>query len=121
VRLQTFVERFVGFYLHNVERVSLYFRQWRYLTGERRETVMKQRREYERFVDGLIRDAQEADELPTTVDVKYMGFFLLGAVNGIPDWYRRAGRDSPNHISAAYAELAIRVVGGAPVPEVPAS
>jgi TetR/AcrR family transcriptional regulator, cholesterol catabolism regulator len=90
VRLQRFIERFVAFYLNNVERVSLYFRQWRYLTGERRETVMRQRHEYEHFVDRLIREAQEAGELPATVDPKYMGFFVLGAVNGIPDWYRRA-------------------------------
>ena len=116
VRLEVFISRFVEFYLHNVERVSLYFRQWRYLTGDRREVVLKQRREYERFVGRLVVLARDAGEVPSSVDPKYVTFFVLGAVNGIPDWYRRQGRDSPQRISAAYAAMAIGMVlhGGPP-------
>jgi AcrR family transcriptional regulator len=110
VRLEMFIKQFVTFYLTNVERVTLYFRQWRYLTGERLATVIKQRHEYEAFIMGLIRQAQAAGEVPSNISAKYMAFFILGAVNGIPDWYRREGHDSVQKISSAYAALAIRVV-----------
>lgn len=109
VRLERFVRSFVEFYLHNLERVSLYFRQWRYLTGRRREVVVRQRREYERFIIGMISEAQEAGDAPDSIDPKYVAFFILGAVNGIPDWYRREGRDSPQDIARSYAALATRV------------
>jgi AcrR family transcriptional regulator len=109
-RLELFIKEFVTFYLTSVERVTLYFRQWRYLTGERLETVMKQRDEYDGFLLNLIREAQAAGNAPEDISAKYMAFFILGAVNGIPDWYRREGRDSVQRISSAYAALAVRVV-----------
>jgi TetR/AcrR family transcriptional regulator, cholesterol catabolism regulator len=109
-RLELFMEQFVAFYLTNVERVTLYFRQWRYLTGERLETLMKQRDEYEEFIIGLIREGQAAGEIPSNISAKYTAFFILGAVNGIPDWYRREGHDSVRKISSAYASLAIRIL-----------
>jgi AcrR family transcriptional regulator len=109
-RLEVFIRRFVDFYLHNVERVTLYFRQWRYLSGDRRETVLKQRDKYDQFIIGMIREAQQMGHVPSDVRPRYIAFFILGAINGIPDWYRRDGRDSPERISATYAELAVRVV-----------
>jgi AcrR family transcriptional regulator len=114
-RLETFIRSFVEFYLLNMERVGLYFRQWRYLTGERRETVVRQRREYDRFISRLLREAQDAGEACRDLDAKYMAFFILGAVNGIMDWYSKDGSDEPRQIAAAYAEMAVSMIAAGPV------
>jgi AcrR family transcriptional regulator len=110
VRLEAFIRLFVEFYLLNMERVGLYFRQWRYLAGERREIVVRQRREYDRFISTLLRQAQDEGEVCRELDAKYMAFFVLGAVNGIMDWYSKTGSDQPGQIEAAYADMAVRMI-----------
>jgi TetR/AcrR family transcriptional regulator, cholesterol catabolism regulator len=114
-RLEIFIRSFVEFYLLNMERVGLYFRQWRYLTGERRETVVCQRREYDRFISGLLREARDAGEACLDLDEKYMAFFILGAVNGIMDWYSKEGLDKPPEIAAAYAKMTVSMIPTGPV------
>jgi AcrR family transcriptional regulator len=110
-RLQTFFERYTRWYLDNFERVSLYFREWRYLTGERRETVLAQRRAWERLVSSLIKEAKSRGDVGDDVDVKYATFFALGSVNSIPEWYRPSGRDSATRIAREYATMIVRSLG----------
>ena len=68
-------------------RCRSYFRDWRYLTGERLEIVAERRRGYDRVIRELIVAAQKAGEVDPGVDPKYASFFLLAAVNHVPDWY----------------------------------
>ena len=110
-RLQTFFERYVRWYLDNFERVTLYFREWRYLTGERRETVVAQRRAWERLVQSLVKEAKRRGDISEDVDVKYATFFALGSVNSIPEWYKPSGRDSPARIAREYATMIVRSLG----------
>jgi len=111
-QLRTYFERYVRWYLDNVERVSLYLNEWRFLTGERYDTVVEQRRVNERFVRGLVEAAQAEGDVYPDVDAKYACFYILGAVNGIPTWYRRRGRQSPAQIARAYADMVVGTLRG---------
>lgn len=106
-KLRAYFERYVLWYLENVERVSLYFSELRHLTGERRETVLEQRNVYEKFVRGQIEAAKKDGSIKATTDVRYATFFVLGAVNAVPSWYRRNGRDSAEEIASVYTDLIV--------------
>jgi AcrR family transcriptional regulator len=109
-RLRTFLESYIQFYLENIERVSLYFRDWRYLTGKRRRIVIEQRAVYEDFTRQVLTEAQDNGDIPDDMDIRHAMFFIFGAINGTPDWYRRTGPDTPKQIAIAYTRLALGAV-----------
>jgi AcrR family transcriptional regulator len=111
-RLRTYVERYLAWYLENIERVSLYFSEWRHLTGTRRTTVLKQRRLYEDFVRDLVREAQKAGEVPAALNLNYATFYILGGIQSVPVWYRREGRDSPEQVAEAFAAMTVGTITG---------
>ncbi|MEZ5124461.1 MAG: TetR/AcrR family transcriptional regulator [Solirubrobacterales bacterium] len=86
--------------LEHVEHATV-CREWRFLTGERRRIVKARRDGYEQFIAGLIKDGQAASgSIAADLDVKYALYYVLGAVNAVPEWYRRTGRDRPARIAA---------------------
>jgi AcrR family transcriptional regulator len=111
-RMHTYFERYVTWYLHNVERVGLYFNERRYLDGARRETVVTQGRFYARFLQDMIEEAQAAGDVPADVDPKMSAFFIMGAVNAVPDWYRPEGPESPAAVARRYADMTVKVLTG---------
>jgi AcrR family transcriptional regulator len=113
-RLRSYFQAYVLWYLQNVERVSLYFNDWKALTGKRRAEVIQQRAVYETFIRDHIDEAKRDGTVSETIDTKYAVFFLLGAVNGVPTWYRRKGPDSPEHIAESYADMVIATLRGMP-------
>jgi AcrR family transcriptional regulator len=111
-RLRAYIERYLTWYLENLERVSLYFTEWRHLTGARRDTVIEQRHGYETFLRSLIKEAQKAGEVATDLNVTHAVFYIFGGIQNVPVWYRREGRDSPAQIAASYADLTIGMLTG---------
>jgi len=112
-RIAIYFERYLLWYLTNLERVSVYFSEWRHLTGERHETVRLQRETYEQFVRDMIVEAQQAGDVPAEISPKYASFFLLGAVNAVPRWYRRDGADTPEQIARVFTRLILNTITGA--------
>jgi TetR/AcrR family transcriptional regulator, cholesterol catabolism regulator len=113
-RLRSFARSCSLWYLRNIERVAIYATEWQYLTGKRRKDVMKIRETYERRLAGLIGEVVEAGEAVPDLDVNFATYFIFGALNGLPDWYRRRGLDPAERIADAYADLIVNtVIGGA--------
>jgi TetR/AcrR family transcriptional regulator, cholesterol catabolism regulator len=112
-RLHEYVVRFVTYYVENIKRVGLYYREWRFIEGEHAKDLREQRRDYDRFLMGLIDEAQARGEIPASVDPKLTAFYLMAAFNGIADWYRPAGPLSAADIAARYADLALATVRNA--------
>lgn len=109
-RLRAYLVEYLTWYLRNIKRVSVYFSEWRFLTGERLETVGRQRKEYDDFVRGLIVEAQEAGEIDEWVEPRMATFYVLGAVNGVSTWYRPRGRRSPESVAEIFAEHSLRAL-----------
>jgi AcrR family transcriptional regulator len=113
-RLRSFGRSCSLWYLQNIERVAIYTTEWKHLTGKRRKEVMRIRETYEGRLAGLIDEVVEADEAAPDLDVNFATYFIFGALNGLPDWYRRRGPDPAERIAGAYAELIVAtVIGGA--------
>ena len=118
-RVRVYIERHVEWYLGNVSQVSVFFREWRHLTGERLDVVLEQHRGYDRAVRELITAAQTAGDVPAALDPKYASLYILAAVNAVPDWYSPAGRDSARTIAENYAAMTVGLLQGTdrPSPE----
>ena len=111
-RIRAYIYAHVKWYLENTKLVGVFFREWRYLGGERLNEVAAHRRGYDRTVRGLISDARKAGEVSQDLNEKYASFYILAAVNAVPDWYRAGGRDSAHKIAEAYAELTVGTLTG---------
>jgi len=104
-QLREFVRRLTLYYLENRERASLYFSEWRHLTGDDRETVQKQRREFDAYVRAMITRAKDEGLTRDDLDVQLASFYLVAAVNGVLIWYRPGGRSSATRIADEVAEM----------------
>jgi AcrR family transcriptional regulator len=113
-RLREFARQWSLWYLENVERASLYFNEWKHLTGNRLTRVIAKRHEYESRVEAIIEDVKRDGAADPELDTRYACFFLLSAINGLPVWYRRRGRDNAKHIAEAYANMTVAMVCGYP-------
>lgn len=105
-KLREFVRRLTMFYAENWERASLYFSEWRHLTGEELETVMKQRRDFELYVRSIVIDARERGLTNPDLDVKLATRYILTGVNGVIVWYSPEGPMRAEEIAEQIAELA---------------
>jgi TetR/AcrR family transcriptional regulator, cholesterol catabolism regulator len=113
-RLRSFGHSCSFWYLRNIERVGIYATEWQHLTGQRRKDVMRIRETYEGRLAGLIEEVKDCGEAADDLDVNFATYFIFGALNGLPDWYRRRGPDSAETIAAAYADQIVNtVIGGA--------
>ena len=113
-RLRSFARSCSLWYLQNIERVGIYATEWKHLTGKRRKTVLAIRADYEQRLAGLIQEVKDAGHAAADLDVNFATYYIFGALNGLPDWYRRRGPDPADKIADAYAKLiGATVVGGA--------
>lgn len=118
-RLRIHIERHVRWYLENTEIVGVFFRDWRFLTGERLQHVAERRRGYDLTIRELIAAAQAGGEVDPDLKTKYASFYILSAVNSVPSWYRADGADSARTIAANYAALTVATLTGAVAPTEP--
>jgi AcrR family transcriptional regulator len=112
-RLRSFAYACSFWYLRNIERVGIYATEWKHLTGKRLKIVMGIRADYEQRLAGLIGEVKEAGEAGPDLDVDFATYYIFGALNGLPDWYRRRGSEPAERIATTYAGLIVAtVVGG---------
>lgn len=113
-RLEHYLGELALWYLHNIPRVSIYFNESRWLTGERRDTVRTQARDFAAFVRTLIEDCRAAGHLRTDVDPRVAAQLIIGSLNSVSQWYRPDGLYSPEEIATAYTGLSLAAVTGPP-------
>ena len=103
LRLETFLNEIIHWYLANIERVSLYFNEWRYLTGDNATEVRKHRKVFSDYVRGCLED--EGARLRPGVDSRLATFYIIGAINNIPVWYRPTGPYSAARVATEFAAM----------------
>jgi AcrR family transcriptional regulator len=83
---------------------TVFVREWRHLSGERREQFVAERRRYEERVRDLFREGVERSELRTDLDVATAGLLFLSAANWAYTWLR-PGADTEALADRLYAAL----------------
>jgi TetR/AcrR family transcriptional regulator, cholesterol catabolism regulator len=76
-----------------LDMATVFIREWRYLEGERREEIVRERRRYEDRVRALFREGRELGELRTDLDDAAAALLVLSAANWAYTWLR-PGRDT---------------------------
>ncbi len=72
---------------------TVFVREWRYLTGARREEIVAERRSYEERIRDLFREGREQSELRADLDDAAAALLLLSAANWAYTWLQ-PGRDT---------------------------
>jgi AcrR family transcriptional regulator len=72
---------------------TVFMREWRYLEGERREQIVRERRRYEERFRALFREGRELGELRTDLDDAAAALLVLSAANWAYTWLT-ADRDT---------------------------
>ncbi|WP_167042373.1 TetR/AcrR family transcriptional regulator [Salinibacterium sp. ZJ454] len=111
-RLLEYTRQLTYWYLEHRDRASLYFTEWRYLTGEYSDIVREQRRQFISYVRQIIAEAQARGLTAPDVDVNISSVFIMSAVNSVPIWYQSSGPITRDEIAERTAELATRAVFG---------
>jgi TetR/AcrR family transcriptional regulator, cholesterol catabolism regulator len=108
-RLGAYLRKHVAYNTNNLTKVAVYYHDFGLLSPDRREVIIEQRRVYERFVIGLIREAQEEGAVSPLVDAKLAAYSVLGMANWVYTWYSPKGKTSPSELASLIADL---IVGG---------
>ncbi|HZQ65834.1 MAG TPA: TetR/AcrR family transcriptional regulator [Gaiellaceae bacterium] len=72
---------------------TVFVREWRYLTGSRRDEIVAERRRYEERIRDLFREGREQSELRADLDDAAAALLLLSAANWAYTWLQ-PGRDT---------------------------
>ncbi len=83
---------------------TVFVREWRYLEGERRDGIMRERRRYEERFRALFREGRELGELRTDLDDATAALLALSAANWAYTWLR-PGYDTDELADRFYALL----------------
>jgi TetR/AcrR family transcriptional regulator, cholesterol catabolism regulator len=112
-QLRAYLERIALWYLTNIERVSIYFNEGKWLTGERLDEVRAQGREFHAFIRTLIDKARTGDRVREDVDPRVATQLILGSLNSVSTWYRPDGLYSPEEIALSFTEMSLASISGA--------
>ncbi len=120
-RLHRYVFRHVIYTAEHLPRVSVYHHDIEHLSEDRRKEILSERHDHERYVEGLIREAQKAGEADPKLDPTPNTRFIFGAFIWTYRWYQPAGRLPIEEIAQECADFVVRGVGGDPagVPALP--
>lgn len=113
--LSLYLSLLVSWYLANVERVSIYFKEGGQLSGPRAEAVRVQRKTTLAFLRRLLDAAKETGLVRADVDTKLASLMIFGQLNSFPDWYKRHGPYQATVVSRAFVKAVLSALS-APVP-----
>src|SRR6266508_4528409 len=86
------------------EQLPVVVREWRYLEGERRDEILRERRRYEQRFRDLFREGRELGELRTDLDDATAALLTLSAANWAYTWLT-PGRDTDELADRFFALL----------------
>lgn len=116
-RLCLYLSLLSSWYLANIERVSIYFKESEQLTGARAQAVREQRRDTLAFLRRLIDEAKQSGLVRADIDTKLTSLMVFGQLNSFPDWYRRRGAYTASLVTRAFVGAVLGALS-APVPAV---
>ena len=93
---------------------TVFIREWRYLQGERRDEIVRERRRYEERLRALFRDGREHGELRTDLDDAAAALLVLSAANWAYTWLT-PGRDT-DALADSFAAILVDGIRGYSTP-----
>ncbi len=113
-RIALYVRRQVLYNLDHLERISIYYHDVDSLSDERLATILNRRRTHERFITGLIKEAQADGTADPSADARILANCLFATIIWTYRWYKPNGRTSRQAIADHCARFVLRGVVGEP-------
>jgi len=111
-RIALYVKRQVLYNLDNLERISIYYHDMERLSEERLESIVGRRHAHERFIAGLIREAQAQGKADKDLDPRVLANCLFGTIIWTYRWYKPNGRVNRQNIADVCASFVLRGIVG---------
>jgi AcrR family transcriptional regulator len=111
-RLDIYVRRHVEYSLANLTRVVVYYQDLERLSQDRRKRIFARRRDHERWVAGVIEEAQSHGLADPALVPTLAARFVFGTIIWSYRWYRE-GRDDGGRVADVCAAYVLRGVVGA--------
>jgi len=106
-KIRAFVTHHVTFNLENRMWVGVFFDDFRSLSPERREIVVRERDEYDRFLRNLITLGQKEGVVCPDLDTKLTSLAILDMLNFVVHWYQPDGERSASAVAQEYADFVV--------------
>lgn len=106
-RLHAFVYRHVTFNADNLTKMTVFFHDFRSLSPDRKEEIVKERDQYDHYLRDLIAEGKVEGVFRDDVDPKLAAFSILGSMNWLYQWYRPDGPRSIEEIADEMATMAV--------------
>lgn len=107
VKLRMFVEEHVKHIIDNLVKAAVFFHDYGSLNPERRQYIVRERDQYDRFLRKLIRDGQAKKVICPDVDPKLASFGVLGMMNWTYQWYHAGEQLSSNDVATGLADMVL--------------
>jgi len=111
-RLVDYVRNQVEYNARNVTKIAVYYQDGDKLSPPRRQEIRSRRRAHEKYVAGLLHEAQERGEAPPDLDVPLATASIFATMIWPYTWYRPGGGVSARRLSDFVAGFVRRGVGG---------
>jgi TetR/AcrR family transcriptional regulator, cholesterol catabolism regulator len=118
-RLRAAIKGHVENVAQNIVPVSIFFNDFRSLSGPHRATILNERRSYEGRIRDLIGEAQEAGAFPADLDLNLATKAVLGMTNWVYKWYKEGGDVSPAELGDLFAGFVFFGLSGGKDPALP--
>lgn len=112
-RLALYLSLMSSWYLANVERVSIYFREGGNLSGARAKAVRAQRKAALAFLCDLLEESKRDGLVREDVDTTLASLMIFGQLNSFPDWYKRQGTYKPAVVTRAFVKGVLSALSAA--------
>ena len=107
VKVRRMSEAHVQYILTNRDQATIFFRDFRSLSEERRRDIAAERDNYARGFTAFLREAQAAGEVCPDVDVRHAAGALLGMMNMVYDWYPHADEQHARKLAKEIGDLVV--------------
>ena len=113
-RIELYVRRQVIYNLENLQRISIYYDDLDRLSDLRRKRILDRRAVHDRFISGLISDAQAQGLADPTLDARLLSNCVFATIIWTYRWYKFRGGASPETVVDVCARYAVSGITGGP-------
>jgi AcrR family transcriptional regulator len=106
-RMRCFLEAHIASFEANMDKISVFYSEYRHLEGERRVETFKARERYEEFVRGLIREGQAEGCFCPDVDPALAVRAILTMANSVNMWFHPGGGSTIEEVARDVTDLAL--------------
>lgn len=107
-RMRLAIRAHVVVVAENPQRTRVVFHEWRFLSRDKQQAIIRKRARYEAIFTTLIREGIETGVFSPRLDARIAVMEVLGALNWTAEWLRADGARSADSIGDEIAEIVLR-------------